>query len=203
MIYLIGGSPRVGKSVLAKAVVEATGSELVATDDLCREAKARLPEDERHVKFPLSGFSGNPDENTLTPDEWVALQTTSAHSLEPEINALVKVAVQSGRMLVIEGVHLLPELVEKLVEKFGEKAVHAVFLLSGDAELVIGGMAKNTNPHDWLKGADAAVCHQVAEASAALGRWVKGAAAQKNLRCVERTDDFKRDITAATGMLLG
>lgn len=64
MIYLIGGSPRVGKSIIASKLSKSIGAKLVSTDDL------KVPQH----NLPGICFSGDPKENVMTPKERVNLK---------------------------------------------------------------------------------------------------------------------------------
>lgn len=202
MIYLIGGAPRVGKSFIANSLAQQVKARIVATDDLCSRVLSATPEEERASKFPWPVFSGIASENTHTPEERVRLQIIEARSSEAEIDRVVTEAIHDPQFLVVEGVHLLPDHVRKLQEKFGRDRVHAIFVGSQDIERVLDGMAKNTNPHDWMKEANAEVQRQVAEFVVAYSGWIKAEASKNGLRYIERTEDFTHDIEEVTDLVI-
>ncbi len=179
---------------MAHALVQNTKANLISTDDLRSKVFHETPESEREAKFPLSGFSGTASENTLTPEKRVELQITEARSLQTEINRVVAEAIHDPQFLIIEGVHLLPDHVQKLREQFGGENIHVIFVGSHNIECVLEGMARNTNPNDWMKEADADVQRQVAEFVVAYSRWIKAEASKNALRYVERTEDFEHDL---------
>jgi hypothetical protein len=65
MIYLIGGAPRIGKSLIANALGNMKQAMVLSTDELDEQYVATLSEDERVRKFPMPNFSGTPSHNTI------------------------------------------------------------------------------------------------------------------------------------------
>ena len=194
MVYLIGGAPRVGKSLASNAIAEALHVAPLSTDDVCDRVTAGMPEEERASKFPLPSFSGDPAENTLSPEEWVKLQVIGARSLQPEIDRLVAEALSKQESLVLEGVHLLPDHVQELLDQHGADHIRSLFVGSEDAAHIVDGIQKNTNPNNWLKESDPAVIRQVAECVAAFSAWIRKETESRALTYMERTDDFEGDL---------
>lgn len=194
MIYLIGGAPRVGKSLMAKKLTEETKSRFISTDDVCDTFVSGLSEEERKKRFPMPNFSGEASHNTMTPKERVDLQIVSAKSLEPELDRIVNDAMQKQETLVLEGIHLLPSHVRNLMEKYGLENISALFVGSDDVDLIVDGIYKNTNPHNWLKDSDEAVIRQVAEFVAEFSVRIKKEAKENSITFIARTNDFESDV---------
>lgn len=202
MIYLIGGAPRVGKSIISKSIAETKGIQPISTDDLESRASITFSEEQRRELFPLPGFSGDPLENTLTPNERVQLQIISSKSLKAEIENAINEAISTRRDLVIEGIHLLPETVRDLIDHHGKDQIVASFVGSVDVDRIMSGMEKNTNPNDWLKDANEIVRKQVAEFVAAFSKYVQEESQRKGFSYLERTDAFESDVRRLTEILL-
>lgn len=202
MIYLIGGAPRVGKSIVSKSIARNKGIEPISTDDMQNHFSGTIPEERRRELFPLPGFSGDPSENTLTPDERVKLQDIEAESLKTEVENAIDAAINDHRDLVIEGVHLSPRIVRELIDKYGNDEIIASFVGSMDVERIMSGMGKNTNPNDWLKDANEVVRRQVAEFVAAFSKYVEEEAQKNGFLYLERTDEFESDMRRVTESLL-
>ncbi|MFA4954424.1 MAG: hypothetical protein WC641_03880 [Patescibacteria group bacterium] len=203
MIYLIGGAPRVGKSIVAKKIAEGSHATFVATDDICGKAAEGLTEEERRAKFPLPGFSDTASENTLAPENRVELQIITSKSLEPELDRVISEAIVKNESLVIEGVHLLPEHVRRLMAEHGAKKFMVLFVGSNDVDRVVTGIMKNTNPHNWTRNSDPEVIRQIAEFVAAFSTHIQKEAAQNLLPYQERTEDFEADMKRFYELLLG
>ncbi|MEK7452059.1 MAG: hypothetical protein AAB664_01865 [Patescibacteria group bacterium] len=195
MIYLIGGAPRVGKSLMAKKLAEETKSHFISTDDVCGEFVSGLSEGQRTQQFPMPNFSGEASHNTMQPKERVDLLIVSAKSLEQELDRIIGDAIQKQETIVLEGIHLLPSHVRGLEEKFGTENVFAIFVGSSDLDLVVDGIYKNTNPHNWLKDSDEAVIRQVAEFVAEFSLRIKKEAEENSITFIVRTNDFESDVS--------
>lgn len=202
MIYLIGGAPRIGKSIAARQIAARLGVQALTADDIGSEYSAKLPEDERMRKFPFPGFSGDPKDNTWPPSELTRLQLIEAKSMEPEFRRLIAEAAAAGKDLVLEGVQVLPEFVKDVVDHAQPGTVRAIFVGSEDIARVKDGMAKNTSPDDWLRDSDTEVIGQVAAFVVDFSHWLKPACAAAGLPYLERTDDFQADLSRIAGSLL-
>ncbi len=203
MIYIIGGAPRVGKSIIAKRIAESNQTSFISTDDVCDKAIESLSDEERKIKFPLPGFSGTASENTLTPEERVQLSIISAKSLEPDIHRIILEALTKDESLVIEGVHFLPEYVRELITNYGTDKVKALFMGLRDIEAAIDGIMKNTSPDNWMRESNPDVIRQVAGFISALSNYTQEEAEQNNLRYEERTENFEEDMQRFSKILLG
>jgi 2-phosphoglycerate kinase len=202
MIYLIGGAPRIGKSLIAKIIADSQHIELVATDDIYKKATRTLSPSERRTKFPLPEFSGTASENILTPGQRVELMIVSAKSLEQEIHWVISEAIAKGKSIVVEGVDLLPDFIQKLLTEYGPKNIHAIVMGCLDEDRVMDGLLKDRNPHSWLKEADAVVRRQVAEFAVSCSLRIKELAEQSEVTYVERTDDFDGDMKRYRELLI-
>jgi len=202
MIYLIGGAPRVGKSIIAKAFAEELGARFVSTDDLEKVVVNRTPKKELTERFPLSGFSFDPLKNTLSPDERARLQIISARSIENEIDHVVQEADSSSQPLILEGVHLLPDYVNKLIQKFGAAHIRVVFIGATNKELALEGIERNSSPDDWLQEAGQAVREQVAEFVVSYSNYIRSQVMEYGLAWIERTNDFRYDKERTTEALM-
>jgi 2-phosphoglycerate kinase len=202
MIYIIGGAPRVGKSIVAKRLAQDTAASFVSTDDICDKLSDSLSETERAIKFPLPGFSGTASENVLTPEKRVELSIISAKSVEPEIDRIISNAITKDESLVIEGVHFLPEYVRELLSKYGSDKIQALFVGSTYVKAVVDGIMKNTSPDNWMRDSHPDVIRQVAEFVSALSRYLEKEAEKYHLAYKERTVDFERDVVTIKEMSL-
>ncbi len=194
MIYLIGGAPRIGKSLMAKKLAEETKSRFISTDDVCEEFISGLSEEQLKQQFPMPNFSGEASHNTIQPKERVDLQIVSAKSLEPELDRIIGDAIQKQETIVLEGIHLLPSHVRSLKEKYVTENIVAIFIGSSDLDLVVNGIYKNTNPHNWLKDSDEAVIRQVGEFVVEFSNRIKKKAEENSVPYIERAKDFDADV---------
>jgi 2-phosphoglycerate kinase len=119
LLVLIGGVTGVGKSTVATQLAGRLGiTRVIATDQLRQVVRAFFSHDfmpaVHHSSFNVAkALSGLPDDAPGT----VAGFLRQAHDLAPGIDALVQRAVSEGTALVLEGVHLLPEIPESSLRK--------------------------------------------------------------------------------------
>jgi 2-phosphoglycerate kinase len=112
LLVLIGGVTGVGKSTVATQLAGRLGiTRVIATDQLRQVVRAFFSHDfmpaVHHSSFDVATAL-----RTYGDDEsgTVAGFLRQAHDLAPGIDALVQRAVSEGTPIVLEGVHLLPEI---------------------------------------------------------------------------------------------
>ena len=114
LLVLIGGVTGVGKSTVATQLAGRLGiTRVIATDQLRQVVRAFFSHDfmpaVHHSSFDVAkALSVLPDDAAGT----VAGFLRQAHDLAPGIDALVQRAISERTALVLEGVHLLPEIPE-------------------------------------------------------------------------------------------
>ncbi len=195
MIYLIGGAPRVGKSIIAQEISDNIGGVVISTDKL-REAvfkttKSRM----RPLLFPYQGFSGDASENTISPVQRLHNQIIEANSLQNLINETIVQGLKEQKILIFEGVHLLPEYIQSFVQTHNNRAdrVEAIFLGSRDKKVILTNLKKDSSPNNWLKEADKELQTQVAEFVATCSTYIYKQTNTCKLIYLERTVKFEID----------
>jgi 2-phosphoglycerate kinase len=112
LLILIGGVTGVGKSTVATQLAGRLGiTRVIATDQLRQVVRAFFSHDfmpaVHHSSFNVAAaLSTYGDDESGT----VAGFLRQAHDLAPGVDALVQRAVSEGTPIVLEGVHLLPEI---------------------------------------------------------------------------------------------
>jgi 2-phosphoglycerate kinase len=155
MIYLIGGPPRCGKTTLAKAMSKKRGISWISTDMLEVVTGEYMTQKEWDVTHPYTALRRKHKTNdafygTLSPQKIVSVLRQNAKPTYSAIEAVVSCAVADGYDLIIEGYHLEPVLVNKLIKKYGEKHVQAIFLVKHDSVAFARDVYKSTTKNDWL-----------------------------------------------------
>lgn len=156
MIYLIGGAPRCGKTTLSKKLAQKLGLRWFASDSLRPIALAYTPKEEHPKKFPFVGmyddighdndvfFGKNSAEEILNAD------IVESIAIWPGLKEFIKHESIVGEGIVIEGSHLLPELVNELRgEKFFND-LRIAYLIKEDEQKILDGFSKNNSGFDWL-----------------------------------------------------
>jgi 2-phosphoglycerate kinase len=133
LLVLIGGVTGVGKSTVATQLASRLGiTRVIATDQLRQVVRAFFSQDfmpaVHHSSFDVaSALRAYSDDESGT----VAGFLRQAHDIAPGIDALVQRAVSEGTPIVLEGVHLLPEIPDPTLRK---QAIAARVLLTARDE---------------------------------------------------------------------
>lgn len=187
MIYLIGGAPRIGKSIIGKKFAKSIKGHFISTDKL-----------EENIKKPPEAvmlyFSGNENKNTLTSAERVEILLKEAETLYNNLQALIEENVNKDHDVVIEGVHLLPKYVAVFIKKFGGKNIKSIFIGSTNTKLILKGLIQNTGPNNWHKKFSKNALQQIAGFSEIYSKYIKNETQKYNFSYIERSDNFQKDI---------
>ena len=159
LLVLIGGVTGVGKSTVATQLAGRLGiTRVIATDQLRQVVRAFFSQDfmpsVHHSSFDVaSALRTYGDDASGT----VAGFLRQAHDLAPGIDALVHRAVSEGTPIVLEGVHLLPEIPDP---RLRERAVAVRVLLTATDERAhrahfhARGMTTPRRPDRYLEAFD-------------------------------------------------
>ena len=104
MIYLIGGSPRCGKTILANKIAREKRISLVSTDALRQVVLNTIPKSTIKKKFPQEPIKG-PDGKFLfeiyPPRYLLKAQITEAKTMWPGTKSFIEALIRSGQDYVI------------------------------------------------------------------------------------------------------
>ncbi len=184
MIYLIGGAPRIGKSVIAKQFAESIKGRFVSTDEL------EDPDNQQ----PSVIFYNDPKKNILTPSQRIESVKNEAKQIISAIENIISKSIDKPQNTVIEGVHLFPAYVDKFVKKFGKDKINVIFIGSTNIDLILEGMVRNTSPNNWLKEFNQEVLRQIALFTKTFSDYLYHECKKYNLPYKERSNDFQKDI---------
>jgi 2-phosphoglycerate kinase len=196
MIYFVGGPPRVGKSIIAKAITTQHGISAVSTDSLGAEPGL----------FAITRF------NEMTEADRIRLMvrnTTRRIDYQIEESTAVWRAVKpyilreqdERRDLVVEGVAVLPEMVAQL------KGVNyrAVFVGNqGDKQKENIKTSGKDNEHDWMRHASSEYIEAFAVFIVAMSRYIEEEACRYGFEYIEMDrKPFNDAVAEVVASLLG
>jgi len=155
MIFLLGGPPRVGKSLISSEIRQKHAVSVVSTDALGAVLEDVLGPDAAPDLYVLSRFAEMPLAERLEspmkdPAELIHYVRRESHVVWRAVEAYVRRESSEGRDLLVEGVALLPELIGRI-----EDLPHRVVFVgnqAGDHKENIKRYAEETG-HDWMRGA--------------------------------------------------
>lgn len=197
MIYLIGGAPRLGKSILARELMKRSNVSWVSTDALRSAFYEVMDPAVRDKLLPLE--AGVPDsllELHYSTNEVVAMQWKELETMAPGIKAFLLRHHEQGDPLILEGGHLLPTMVAELRGAIGPD-LHAIYLVNSDEISIFHGIKNNSSPSDWLKDFDDSTKMLVAKVAAGVSTKIENEAKRLGIKAVPRTEKFIDDIETA------
>lgn len=157
MIYLIGGPPRCGKTVLAKKLSKKTKIPWLSCDTLDSITQEYTLASKWREKYPYSflrrkGKMRGNDEfyKTYSSAEIISVLKKQAESVYHAIDTAIACEIADGNDYIIEGYHIIPSFAQKMIKKYGKQNVRAVFLAKFDANKFAKDVHKSTTPNDWL-----------------------------------------------------
>ncbi|HCC83993.1 TPA: hypothetical protein DEP96_04050 [Candidatus Uhrbacteria bacterium] len=173
MIYLIGGAPRTGKSIVSSILMRELSVPWLSTDALSTVVHNLTPISERAEKFPYKGFTNVDQLSEIEIQQKVDWQITEANSLQIAIDSLIRHQVGVNDNQILEGVHILPQHVRTLLDDPATKdQIRVVFILSDDEPIQLQAMRQNTSHHDWLAGASDETFQSVAAFVIRYSQWL-------------------------------
>lgn len=152
MIYLIGWSPKCGKTTLAKALSQNLWIPWVSTDTLQCVIKPYINEASLDKKSPTSSQKcKNNDEkySKYSSKEIIDAYRCQARTVFSAIDMFAICEITDGNDFIIEWYHIEPQLAKELSEKYPNKT-KALFLSKTDKQKFIQDIQKSTTPNDWI-----------------------------------------------------
>ena len=152
MIYLIGGPPRVGKSIIANEIRQKHAVSVVSTDSLGAVLENVLSPEVAPDLFVIDKFNkmSLPERVKLIsnePEELIDDVSKESHVVWKAVEAFVRREHDEGRDVLIEGVAVLPELMSQL-----DDIPHRVVFIGNQGENHKQNIKKSAegNEHDWM-----------------------------------------------------
>jgi len=161
---------------------------------------ASTPKAQREKKFPYSKLQREAepygDVNQNPPSVLLRAEITEAKSLWPSIKAMIEDCIESKQSYIIEGVALMPDLVELLKKELYWHEIRLVYLAKNDLEEILDGFARNTSSHDWLSGAkdNPELLRRVARMVQVKSEYITNLANKVGFTVVDTGVDFEKKI---------
>ncbi len=151
MIYLIGGSPRGGKSILSRKLSKTLNIPYISTDNLRLVVMPYFKGKGRDKNFPFKKMFDLADidkyfEN-YTGQEMLKADIKEAKFIWPGIKSLIDHLIACKMDYIIEGIHLLPSLIKQFK---GNENIKITFLGKIDEEKIYQGLIQNKDNNDWI-----------------------------------------------------
>jgi 2-phosphoglycerate kinase len=161
MIFLLGGAPKVGKSIISNEIRQKHAVSVVSTDTLGAVLENALSPEATPDLFVFSRFNEMPVADRVKlmvndPTELIDYVRRESRVVWKAVETFIRREEDEGRDALIEGVAVLPELVNQL-----EDIHHRVVFIGNQGNKHKENIKKyaEENEHDWMRGvSDQYVC---------------------------------------------
>jgi len=161
MIFLLGGAPRVGKSIISSEIRQKYAVSVVSTDTPGAVLENALSPEATPDLFVFSRFNEMPVADRVKlmvndPAELIDYVRRESRVVWKAVETFIRREEDEGRDALIEGVAVLPELVNQL-----EDIPHRVVFIGNQGNKHKENIKKyaEENEHDWMRGvSDQYVC---------------------------------------------
>jgi ABC-type Zn uptake system ZnuABC Zn-binding protein ZnuA len=105
--------------------------------------------------------------------------------------------------IIVEGYQVTPEIVEKIIKKFGKKNIQSIFLVKHDEKQFVKDIHKSTTPNDWIirKTKEEATFHKIAKMISEYSKYFEKEAKKHKFTVFAMDQDFEKQIKKAIQLL--
>jgi 2-phosphoglycerate kinase len=153
MIYLLGGPPRVGKSIISSEIRQKHAVSVVSTDTLGAVLQNVLSPETVPDLFVFNKYNEMPMAERVKlimkdPAELIDYVRKESHVVWKAVEAFIRRENDEGRDALVEGVAVLPELISQL-----ENIPHRVVFIGNQGENIQENIKRSAeeNEHDWMR----------------------------------------------------
>jgi 2-phosphoglycerate kinase len=153
MIFLLGGPPRVGKSIISSEIRQKRAVSVVSTDTLGAVLENVLSPEAAPDLYMFGKFHEMPMAErvkliTKDPAELIDYVKKESYVVWKAVEAFIRRENDEGRDILIEGVAILPELMSQI-----EDIPHRVVFIGNQGEHLKENIKKSAeeNEYDWMR----------------------------------------------------
>lgn len=210
MIYLVGGPPKCGKTTLAKKLSKYLGIQWIASDTLqvvVREYVSKYASKEEMDKlYPHNAQKGKTNEETYsrnTPKQITKNYIQQAKASYDAVDMFSICEITDGNDYIVEGYHITPQLVARLIKKYGRKHFRVLFLVKSDIEKFVLDVKKSSTPNDWIlsKTQGKETLYKIAEMINDYGQFFDREAKKYKFKVLNMDNDFGGQLKEAIELL--
>jgi 2-phosphoglycerate kinase len=210
VIYLIGGSPKCGKTTLAKKLSKKLSIQWVASDTLqvvAREYVSKyVSKKEMDQLYPHNAQKGKTNDETYlfnTPKQIADNYMKQAESTYDAVDMFSICEITDGNDYIVEGYHVTPQLAARLIKQYGGKHFRVLFLVKSDIEKFIHDVKKSSTPNDWIlhKTQEKETFYKIAEMISYYGQFFDKEAKKYNFKVLNMDNDFGGQLKKAIELL--
>ena len=205
MIFLIGGPPRVGKSILSGEIRQKRAVSVVSTDTLGAVLENVLSPEAAPELFAFSKFHEMPIAERVKlmmkdPAKLIDYVRKESYIVWKAVEAFIRNENDEGRDILIEGVAILPELMSSL-----EGIPYRVVFIGNQGKNHKENIKRSAeeNEHDWMRD----VCDQYIGAFAMfvnrMSSYIEQETKKYGFKYIEMDKELLGDVTEDVMKSLG
>ena len=211
MIYLIGGPPRCGKTIIAKALDGSTHVPWFPVDYLSSLVSQYVPEQEYQARFPLGFLRRQQDRSNdklysqHSPAEIVGFYQTQTETVWPGLRAFLEYAGIDRQDFVLEGYQIQPRMIHSLRQQDYYGEIEAVFIYRINESEILDRL-KYGNPQDnWVaqNTKNEGTLSSIARMVSGYGEYFQSEAQKYGFPSFNMDKDFGGQTEAAIRSLVG
>ena len=204
MIYLIGGSPRCGKTTIAKKLSEKLRISWISSDTLESVASVYIAKKDMARLFPKgimrkkTNLSNDKMYTTYTTKQICNAYIKQSKTIWKAIQMMVEVNKKEDHDVIIEGYHIHPQLIAKL-QKLYPRSIKPVVLTRFDIDGIVEGCKKHKAKNDWFiqKTTDEKIYYRIAQMIKCYSGFFQKEAEKYKIAVVNVDGDFNKQIQKA------
>jgi 2-phosphoglycerate kinase len=205
MIYLLGGPPRVGKSIISSEIRQKHALSVVSTDTLAAVLENVLSPEAAPDLFIFRKFNENAMVDRMKlimqdPAKLIDDVRKESFVVWKAVEAYIRRENNEGRDVLIEGVAVLPELMSQL-----EDIPHRVVFIGNQGENHKENIKKfaEENEHDWMRGASDQYIGAFALFVKRMSAYIEREAKKYGFEYIEMDKELFGDVTEKVMKSLG
>lgn len=199
MIYLIGGPPKCGKTTLAKKLSKEYNIPWISADTLQNIIKVYTPKEKHKILFPHSYLRGGSNDEFYSKHsakEIIKNYVKQGKATYDAISMMAETYLVDEDDFIVEGYQITPEIVNRILKKFGKEHIKAVFLIKCDEQKFIQDIHKSTTPNDWIirKTKDEATYGKIAKMISEYSNYFEKEGEKYRLTVFNMDNSFKEQL---------
>lgn len=203
MIYLIGGSPRCGKTTIAKKLSQRLKIGWISVDTLESIVREYIsnPEDEKlFPKNALRHVTSNSNDEMYSRFSYQKIANSyikQGKTSWKAVSTFVEDSIKEGHDFIVEGHQIHPKLAYSLLKQY-PKEIKVYFLAKQDIQALVEGFTKNNAKNDWViqKTKNPETFYQIAKMLCHFGKYILMEASKYKLPVYLMDKDFKEKINS-------
>ncbi len=209
MIYLIGGAPRCGKTTIAKKLSKKLQIPWLSADTIEGIVFASTPAKDVSRLFPKGVIRKKTGQsNDLMYSKYSTKQITDLYIRQsrtswPAIEAVVEQEIKEGNDYIIEGHQVHPQLMSKLIKKYGRKNIRALVVTRFEVDKIVEGCLKHKAKNDWFvqKTRNKATYYKMAEMISGYSEFFQAEAKKYKIKMISTDSGFNQQLQKAVRLL--